>query len=392
VAHSVVRPFRRCLRIGALALLAGATTAGAATVELVSKADPAGDRNGSFLSAVNADGRYVVFQSNAPNVVAGQEDDNLFYDVFLHDRITGKSTLVTHAAGSPNRASHAEGDYQALDADISADGRYVVFTSLGTELVPGAVDANDKSDVFLYDRLTDTTALVSHATGESGTPADGLSYGARISADGNYVVFTSYARNLAAGQTEPTTFPRSEDVFLYQRSSGTATLISRKSGSPATVGNGRSVAPLISADGGFVVFSSLATDLVAGLVDTNTRDDVFVYQRSSGAVSLVSRASGRPLLTSSGSSGLPAIGPDGRWIAFLGLGVNLVSGQADTPGTPDAFLFDRISGEMRLVSRTAASVKAAGGGGRRPGDERRWPVRYLRQHVQQAGPRPGGHQ
>ena len=362
MAHPVVCPFRRCLQIGALALLAGATAAGAATVELVSKADPPGDRKGSFLAALNADGRYVVFQSDAPNVVPGQEDDNLFYDVFLHDRITGKSTLVTHAAGSPIRASNAEGDYQSLDADISADGRYVVFTSLGTELVPGAVDANSKSDVFLYDRLTDTTALVSHAAGEPGTPADGLSYGARISADGNYVVFTSYAKNLAAGQTEPTTFPRSEDVFLYQRSSGTVTLISRKSGSPATVGNGRSVAPLISADGGFVVFTSLATDLVAGLADMNTRDDVFVYQRSSGVVALVSRASGRPLLTSSGFSGLPAISPDGRWIAFLSHGVNLVSGQTDTAGTPDAFLFDRISGEMRLVSRTAASVKAAGGG------------------------------
>ncbi|HKV12391.1 MAG TPA: hypothetical protein VJ725_29880, partial [Thermoanaerobaculia bacterium] len=237
----------------------------------------------------------------------------------------------------------------------------VAFTSSGLDFVAGVTDTNKQADLFLWDRLSDTTTLISHAAGQPDVTADGRSRSIRISADGNYVVFTSWSKNLVAGQTEPNP-PRSqftEGLFLWHRLSGTLTLVSRKSGSTATMANDGSGDAEISADGSFVVFTSLATDLIAGLADGDGTADVFLYQRSSGAISLISRASGSPL-TAAGASSSARISANGRFIAFASGASNLVPGQVDT-ASPDAFLFDRTTGEIRLASRTNASPKIAGG-------------------------------
>ncbi|HEV7785355.1 MAG TPA: hypothetical protein VGQ28_08465, partial [Thermoanaerobaculia bacterium] len=334
-----------------LILAAGNATAG--SIELVSKADPSPDTFGaSFFSSASADGRYVVFESDAPNLVPGQVDTNFFYDVFLRDRVAGTTTLISHSSGNPNEASPAEGSLLSLDAGISADGRYIAFISVGTDLVPGVTDANHASDVFLHDRVTGATTLISHAAGNPATTANARIDGCRISADGNYVAFASSATNLVAGQTVPPPGDEVSNVFLYQRSSGALTLIGH--------GNGPSVSPEISADGGFVIFLSSATDLVPGQTDTNGGQDVFLYERASGAVSLVSRASGSSVRTGNHFSGDAHLSADGRWIAFTSESNNLVAGQVDA-FTPDAFLFDRVTGEMRLASHTAASPQTAAG-------------------------------
>ena len=337
-----------------LILAAGnAAAAAGGTIELISKADPSADTFGaSFFSSASADGRYVVFESDAPNLVPGQVDTNFFHDVFLRDRVAGTTTLISHSSSNPNMASPVEGSLLALDAGISADGRYIAFISVGTDLVPGVTDANRASDVFLYDRVTGATTLISHAPGNSATTANARIEGCRISADGNYVVFTSSATNLVAGQTVPPPGDEVSNVFLYQRSSGALTLIGH--------GNGPSVSPEISADGGFVVFLSSATDLVPGQTDTNGGQDVFLYERSSGAVSLVSRASSSAVRTGSQFSGDAHVSADGRWIAFTGSSNNLVAGQVDG-FTPDAFLFDRVTGQMRLASHAAGSPQTAAG-------------------------------
>jgi Tol biopolymer transport system component len=158
---------RRALAL-ILALLAGtAAGARAGTVELISKADPVPDAFGDsgVLSSLSADGRYIVFLSDALNLVPGQVDDNLSYDVFLHDQVAGTTTLVTHAAGSPARAGHPGDFVFSRDARISADGRYIAFTSPAADLIPGGTDTNRASDVFLYDQVTGTTTLVSHVAG-----------------------------------------------------------------------------------------------------------------------------------------------------------------------------------------------------------------------------------
>lgn len=329
----------------------------AGQIELVSKASVLADSNGNSASAsMSADGRFLLFQSDAPNLVPGQIDTNLFYDVFLQDRLTGTTTLISHSAGSPLTASPSDGDYLLLDSDISADGRYISYTSLGTKLVPGVTDTKDNADVFLYDRVTGTTTLISHAPGEPNVPSDGVSYGARISDDGNYVVFTQ------TGPKSPAGFFKALFVYLYHRPSGTLTEIGRKHTPSSTEFDLFFDYPEISADGQYVLFTSLATDLVPGQTDTNSSLDVFLYQRSTGSLSLVSRASGSTTRTADGASTLPGMSSDGRWIGFVSQGRNLVPGQVEAGNNQDVFLFDRVSGEMRLVSHTSASLKTAAGG------------------------------
>ncbi len=350
---------RRAGRRGALVLFlmfhaAGGVSAG--QVELVSKASAVADSNGTNISgSMSADGRFIVFHSDAPNLVPGQVDTNLFEDVFFRDRLTGTTILVSHSAGSPLTASPSEGDYLVLDSDISADGRYIAYSSLGTGLAPGVVDKKKNADVFLYDRVTGTTTLVSHAPGEPNVPSDGVSYSARISDDGNYVVFTQ------TGAKSPSGFFKDLFVYLYHRPSGSLTQIGRKHAQSSSANDLLFDYPDISADGQYVVFTSLATDLVSGMMDTNSGVDVFLYQRSTGTLSLVSRASGSTARTADGASSLPDISADGRWIGFVSLGRNLVPSQVEAGSNQDVFLFDRISGEMRLVSHTSASPRTAAG-------------------------------
>src|SRR5215216_4860890 len=176
----------------------------AATVELISKSSTGALvalAPGSSVEAVlSADGRYVAFLSSAPDLSPGQEDENRLLDVFLHDRVLGTTTLVSHAAGSPTRAASPgisdSSENPPLSLDISADGRYVAFSALGVDLVPGAAGSNESSNVFLWDRVTGATTLVSHAAGSPGTAADGSSSDVHISADGNFLAFTSFALNL----------------------------------------------------------------------------------------------------------------------------------------------------------------------------------------------------
>jgi len=354
---------RSALRLTLLVLLtltAGAAAGRAATVELVSQVDPFPDSSGKAgRLSLSADGRYAAFISDAPNLVPGQVDDNLDFDVFLHDRVTGTTTLVSHAAGSPNRAGHLdlEAFYLSLDLQISADGRYVAFVSVETDLVPGVTDTSGWANVFLWDRVTGTTTLVSHVAGSPNVPANGLSTNVQLSADGRYLAFTSRARNLVEGQTDPK--DSSFDVFLWDRASNASTLVSRKNGTNATAADSDSGIGGISADGETLFFGSSAQDLLPNVSDTPQSHDLFLYQRSSGTVFLVSHVIGAPEIAAGGESGV--LSADGRYLAFTSRSPILVSGQVDGDSL-DAFLFDRISFEMRLVSHTSTSPQMAAGG------------------------------
>ncbi len=160
------------------------------TLEAISWADPSLGSplpNGaSYLEAassvVSANGRYVAFYSYADNLVPG--DTNTNYDVFVRDRQTGTTTLVSGGVSGP-------GDGGAFDPSISADGRYVAFYSNSTNLVPGG--ANGNYQIFLRDLQTSTTTLVS--TGSNGQ-GDGNSGSPSISANGRYIAFYSSSSNL----------------------------------------------------------------------------------------------------------------------------------------------------------------------------------------------------
>ena len=138
---------------------------------------------------MSADGRYVVFQSAATNLVAG--DTNGFFDVFLRDTVTGTTTLLSTATGG------TQGNNVSSVAAITDDGRFVFFNSTATNLVGG--DTNAALDLFMRDTLTGVTTRVS--TASDGSQANGLSQNVDATGDGAFISFQSAATNLVAGDS-----------------------------------------------------------------------------------------------------------------------------------------------------------------------------------------------
>jgi Tol biopolymer transport system component len=168
------------------------------TTERVSVSSSGTQANSRSMSpAISADGRYVAFNSDARNLVAG--DTNRAQDVFVHNRSTGTTRRVSKSS------SGTQANQRSSTGGISADGRYVAFESWASNLVAG--DTNDRSDVFVRDRATGTTQRVSVSS--AGTQANQGSWDPAVSADGRYVAFGSYASNLVAGDTNDV-----GDVFL----------------------------------------------------------------------------------------------------------------------------------------------------------------------------------
>jgi Tol biopolymer transport system component len=282
---------------------------------------------GSYFPSFSADGRYVVFYSDATNLVAG--DTNSISDVFVRDRNTGTTSLVSR------NSAGVVGNGASFNPSISSDGRYVAFVSYASNLVSD--DTNGKSDIFVRDRNTGTTSRVSRSS--AGVQGDDWSYGASISADGRYVAYDSQATNLVAGDTNGV-----DDIFVRDRNTGTTSLISRTSA--GVLGNGGSDYPSISADGRYVAFHSHASNLVSG--DTNGHYDIFVRDRNTGTTSRVSRDSAG--VEGDEESYYPSISADGRYVTYESDATNLVSG--DTNGLYDIFVRDRQLGTTTLVSKS----------------------------------------
>jgi Tol biopolymer transport system component len=154
----------------------------------------AGDRtgNGSNAPSISANGRFIAFHSAASNLVRG--DKNRVFDIFVRDRKTGKTRRVS--VSSRGRQANAE---SFGPPSISPDGRYVAFGSLASNLVAG--DANDTTDVFVYDRRAGSVILASRNTdGQEGNDGSANAVGA-FSADNAYLAFSSWAGNLVDGDT-----------------------------------------------------------------------------------------------------------------------------------------------------------------------------------------------
>jgi Tol biopolymer transport system component len=291
----------------------------------------------SFWTCISADGRCVAFNSSASNLVPG--DTNLAYDVFVHDRLTG----TTERVSVDSSGVQGDGDSTGL-CSISADGRFVAFASYATNLVPG--DTNLAYDVFVHDRQTGATERVSvDSSGVEGN--DGSyrgSYRPSISADGRFVGFDSGASNLVPGDTNGY-----EDIFVHDRQTGATERVSVDSS--GVQGNSLSQSPSISADGRYVAFWSGASNLVPG--DTNGFTDVFVHDRQTGATERVSVDSAG--VQGNDGSCCPSISADGRFVAFESLATNLVPG--DTNGFTDVFVHDRQTGATERVSVDSSGVQ-----------------------------------
>jgi Tol biopolymer transport system component len=291
------------------------------------------DTNGpSYFPDITPNGRWVAFVSDAMNLVLG--DTNHVTDAFVRDRLAGTTERVSLADDG------AEGSSSTTGVAISANGRWVALSSFAPNLVPG--DTNDAFDVFLRDRVTGTTVLVSESV--TGGPADGPSSGVVISDDGRYVAFHSDATNLVPDDTNGAT-----DVFVRDVATGVTERVSvaddedQADGPSAISVHGGSSRPDISADGRYVTFDSSARNLVRG--DTNDAIDSFRRDRLAGTTVRVSVSDVEE--QADGASSDTAVDASGLVVAFISLAPNLVRRDTNrcpgfsVPGTcPDVFVRD----------------------------------------------------
>lgn len=301
----------------------------------VSTSSTGGQSNGaSYLSAVTGNGRFVAFDSFGSNLVPNDTNGNL--DVFVKDLRTGRLTRVsTDAAGN-------QGNAGSDTPSISADGRFVAFDSFASNLVPG--DANNRPDVIVKDLRTGRVTLASaDAAGNQGNDS---SYNPSLSGDGRSVAFISYASNLVPGDAN-----NEVDVFVKDLRTGRVTLASADAAGNA--GDRFSSNPSLSADGRFVAFTSLASNLVPG--DTNENTDVFVKDLRTGRVTLVSADAAGNVGDVGSESGKASISADGRYVAFDSGATNLLPDTSN--GGRQVFVKDLRTGKLTLASADAAGIK-----------------------------------
>jgi Tol biopolymer transport system component len=324
------------------ALLVQATLAHPSETERVSISSTGIE--GDHLSqtpSINANGQIIVFASEATNLVDG--DTNDVQDIFLHDWLTGTTARVSLSGQGQ------EADGASAWPEISADGLSVVFASTATNLVDG--DTNEVEDVFVVDLQSGAVERVSRSA--SGGQANAASSHPVISADSRFVAFVSAAINLVPGATTGL-----EEIYLYDRDDGSLQWVSK----PLTgsVNDGLSGEPALSADGNWVAFSSVSTQLVPN--DTLGRFDIFLWNRASSALGRVSVSQiGEEALNSSYA---PALSADGSFIAFWSHADNLVADDTNYMG--DIFLSDRLNGTMQRVSLSTTGEQALGGPSNEP--------------------------
>jgi Tol biopolymer transport system component len=269
----------------------------------------------STAASISNDGRYVVFESVASNLVPG--DTNHVSDVFLRDRTA--HTTVRVSVNSAGRQGNAD----SFNPTISIDGRFVVYASAATNLVPG--DTNGFMDVFVWDRLSRATRRVSVSrTGAQGN--DDSIYGV-AGAKGDVIYFESHASNLVPGDVHSDL-----DVFVLDTVARTVERVS--------VDNAGHELP-DGANGGLSInaVGSGATFLSGG-----ARPQVYLrYPRLHTTMLVSVNDAHRP---GNGGSGSPSFSPTGAYVAFSSLATNLVPGVSG----PQVYLRDLGAGKTILVS------------------------------------------
>jgi len=256
---------------------------------------------------ISGDGTLVLFDSDATNLLGAGGDTNATRDVFARVLATNDTQIVSLAD------NEAQGSLEAGLARASTTGRYVAFRAVTPTLAPGDANGPNGYDIFVRDRTAGTTERISVSSSETGANADAIARPA-ITGDGRYVAFSSAATNL-----DPRDAASNTDVFLRDRTGGTTELISLST--TGTGGNGESDNPSVSADGRWVAFATLATNLVAG--DTATFD---VVLRDRGR-STTTRLSQTPFGVAGNAASTDAfVSGDGQRVAFTSAATNLVTG------------------------------------------------------------------
>ncbi len=361
-----------------IALLAAASSAAVTMVRAsVSSVGVQADSNSFSPASVSANGRYVVFRSIADNLVAG--DTNGQWDIFAHDLQTGATTQVDVSSAGVEAAHGVSGG--VTGEAISANGRFIVFSSSSAKLVPG--DTNNSEDVFLRDTVSATTQRLSVKPG--GAQTRHASYGPVISSSGRFVAFTSEAR------FTPGDHNLTPDVYLLDRTTGRIRLVdARNGGLPMRDAFGGFTAAAISTDGRYVLFTgaSIQSGGRQCWVRDTVKDTTRMISRPlgggpglgcdnpvmSGNDRVIAFESGGPpriylrnryahtLTHIVGPGGYPtgdlAISANGRLVAFDSRAPHLVPG--DTNGVLDVFVYNRITGTFQRVSVSASGTQGNG--------------------------------
>lgn len=289
----------------------------------------------SISPAISPDGRYIVFESKATNLVTG--DSNGVSDIFLHDRQTSTTTRVSVITGGGQASG---GD--SVTPSVSNNADRIVYASSATNLISS--DGNPYQDIFLYVRATNTTTRISVPTTPPTAIPNGRSLDPYITSNGNYVAFASVANNLVSGDVNDFCGVFScADIFIRDLTNNTTTLVSRNNA--GDLGNRASNAPAVSNDGRFVVFESEADNLDAQLPDGNFVADVFMRDRQSATTIRVSKGQGGEEGTFSSTEA--NISSDSNWLFFT-TGSEFVP--SDTNFTPDIYRYQRSNGQLNVMS------------------------------------------
>ena len=308
--------------------------------------DSAGNSaTGSYgRSLISPDGRFVAFDSDATNLVPG--DTNGTWDVFVKDLQTG--TIVR---ASTDAFGNQSNDFSGANS-ISSDGRFAAFMSIASNLVAG--DTNSTWDIFVKD--LSTGAITRASTDGFGNQSNqfGTSEFPSLSADGRYVAFASAANNLVPGDTNV-----GFDIFIKDLSTGAITRASTDAFGNQSNLYGYSQYPTLSADARYLAFASSANSLVPG--DTNNTWDIFVKDLTTGAITRASTdaAGVQGNGASEGANKAPSLSADGRYVAFESVASNLVPG--DTNGASDIFVKDLQSGAIVRANTDTDGNQVNGG-------------------------------
>ncbi|HEY3567624.1 MAG TPA: carboxypeptidase regulatory-like domain-containing protein [Thermoanaerobaculia bacterium] len=354
--------------------------AAAQTTTRVSVASDGTQGNGaSWDPTLSADGRYVAFDSFSNNLVPG--DTNAAEDVFVHDRLSGVTERISVAS------NEAQANGNSWCSGISADGRFVLFSSSATNLVAG--DTNASNDIFVRDRLTNTTTRASVASGDIQANKGSWGFSASISADGRFIAFPSESSNLVAGYS-------GLEVYLHDRATNTTELVRSPTGGGYYYG---ATGPSVSSDGRFTTviggtyaqplgifrydratqtaialdtwssdsagessssgdgdWIAYSTSFPRTVDDTNGHYDVFLYMARAGLLTRVSVATDGT--QANGDSYYQDVSQGGRFVAFASDATNLVAN--DTNGSWDVFVHDLLTAQTTRLSVSSSGVQGNG--------------------------------
>ncbi|RFA16825.1 hypothetical protein B7R21_01565 [Subtercola boreus] len=350
---------RRLIALGGAAVTVGAVclcASGAALAVLptldqtvmtsVTPASPpnAGD-HASGESSVSSDGRFVAFSSLSDDLVSvGNHEKS---QVYKRDQLTGVTTLVSAALAGTDSANA-----DATDPSISADGRFVSFTSSAHNLALPLDLADDHKQVFIRDTLTGVTRKVS-LTPRQLSGGNGDSEWSSISADGSRVAFQSAATNILPGLATTDT-----QVYVAQNATDPAIQLgSARDGLPITLPNDDSTHPSLSGDGQSVAFASAASDITAETGNGQTQ--IYVHSVLASTTTLITYAAGDRTEFGDGSSDHPSASFDGSRVAYDSKATNLVG--VIVGRSRQVFRYDSVREQNILVSFDSSNSAGATG-------------------------------